>query len=54
MFQSPLSRGTTPDIKTNANGSQAHKFQSPLSRGTTPDEEQKEEFSFEKASFNPL
>ena len=38
LFQSPLSRGTPPDLTF---ASKVHyvsdKFQSPLSRGTTPD-----------------
>ncbi len=38
MFQSPLSRGTTPDVGINDECIVLYKFQSPLSRGTTPDE----------------
>ena len=37
MFQSPLSRGTTPDLPDEEILVDYSKFQSPLSRGTTPD-----------------
>ncbi len=36
-FQSPLSRGTTPDVVGYAVTFPYYRFQSPLSRGTTPD-----------------
>ena len=39
MFQSPLSRGTTPDqAEQEKIMLKKRKFQSPLSRGTTPDQ----------------
>ena len=37
-FQSPLSRGTTPDTRWEKYFGLSARFQSPLSRGTTPDE----------------
>ncbi len=38
MFQSPLSRGTTPDLVAGVvYRGDVFRFQSPLSRGTTPD-----------------